>query len=102
MPGGRRRARGLRVLVARAGPLEREIPFGVARQLLEPALMAAGQAEREALLSGSAGFARPVAFPDAADEFDPRADRRAAVLHGLYWLTANLASESPVLIAVDD
>ena len=30
------------------------------------------------------------------------ADRSYAVLHGLYWLTSNLAEQAPLLLAVDD
>src|SRR3954451_23563429 len=51
-------ARGFPVLAARGSDLEREFPFGVVRQLLEPALVE--PAERERLLDGAAGAAAPV------------------------------------------
>jgi DNA-binding CsgD family transcriptional regulator len=77
---------GLRVLSARGGELEREFPFGVVRQLFEPA----------PVLEGAAGAARPVF------ETVDGGDASFAVLHGLYWLTANLSSEQPLLLAIDD
>src|SRR5215207_11208901 len=42
----------IRVVSARASELEREFPFGVVRQLLEPVLAAADGEERRALLAG--------------------------------------------------
>jgi DNA-binding CsgD family transcriptional regulator/Flp pilus assembly protein TadD len=89
---------GMSVLAARGGDLERDFGFGVVRQLLEPALAAAAASVRGELLAGAAGLARPVfaAVPGATG------DPSHAVLHGLYWLVANLCERSPVLIAVDD
>src|SRR6478752_5647479 len=55
----------LRVLSARGGELERELPFGIVRQLLESAVMAFDAEERGALLAGAAALAKPVLF--AAD-----------------------------------
>ena len=96
---------GFAVLAARGAELEREFSFGVVRQLFEPALAARKGAERDALLAGAAHLAEPaigeLAPPDAAD-VSPSVDPSFAVLHGLYWLTANLAEHSPLLIAVDD
>jgi DNA-binding CsgD family transcriptional regulator len=98
-PGG-----PLRTLLARGTPLERELAHGVARQLLEPPVRAATPDHRDTLLSGAADLARPVVLPESggivAD--DPVADRRAPVVHGLYWLTANLATDMPLLLAIDD
>src|SRR5918999_1054074 len=48
---------GLTVLNARGGELERDFAFGVVQQLFEPTLVAAPDAEREALLAGAAGLA---------------------------------------------
>jgi tetratricopeptide (TPR) repeat protein len=89
----------MRILSARGGELERELPFGIVRQLLEPAVVAFDAEEREALLAGAAALARPVLF--AAD---PEADAEPSfsALHGLYWLTINLADAQPLLVAVDD
>ncbi len=90
-------AADVRPLSARSSELERGFPFGVVRQLLEPAVLSAAPAERDQLLSGAARHAAPVL--DVGTEVD--VDRYAAV-HGLYWLVANLAAHEPLLLTVDD
>jgi DNA-binding CsgD family transcriptional regulator/Flp pilus assembly protein TadD len=89
----------LRVLSARGGELERELPFGIVRQLLEPVVAASEAEDREALLAGAAALAKPVLFA-----LDPEAGAEPSFssLHGLYWLAVNLADPQPLLIAVDD
>ena len=89
----------LRVLSARGGELERELPFGVVRQLLEQVVVACEAEEREALLAGAAALAKPVLF--AADP-EAGAEPSFSALHGLYWLTINLADVQPLLVTVDD
>ena len=90
----------IRVLAARGSQLEREFPFGVVRQLFEPALM--DPEVRERWLSGAAAPARAI-FEAADPEADGIAtDATFAALHGLYWLTANVAADGPVLLSVDD
>src|SRR4051812_26500768 len=56
----RARDLGMLVLQARAGELETSLPYAVVRQLFEPALDAAGDARRDALLTGAAGQARSI------------------------------------------
>ena len=99
LAAARTAAADLRVLSARGGELERELPFGVVRQLLESAVVASDVEEREALLAGAAALAGPVLFPA-----DPEAVAKPSfsALHGLYWLTINLADAQPLLVAVDD
>ncbi|HXD57791.1 MAG TPA: AAA family ATPase [Thermoleophilaceae bacterium] len=94
---GRAGGAGIRVLVARGAHLERDFPFGVVRQLFEPAL--ADAADRERLLAGAAAPATPVF--EASVPAGP-GDGSFAALHGLYWLAANVADESPLLLVVDD
>jgi DNA-binding CsgD family transcriptional regulator len=94
---GRAAARGIRVLVGRGAHLERDFPFGVVRQLFEPAL--ADPADRERLLAGAAAPATPVF--EASVPNGP-GDGSFAALHGLYWLAANVADEAPLLLVVDD
>ena len=55
--------------------------------------------EQEALLAGAAALAKPV-----LSESDPETGDEASfsALHGLYWLTVNLAGSQPVLVTVDD
>jgi DNA-binding CsgD family transcriptional regulator len=89
----------LRLLSARGGELERELPFGVVRQLLEQAVVGASPDERELLLAGAATLAKPVLF--AADP-GAGAEPSFSALHGLYWLTINLADSRPLLLTVDD
>lgn len=92
---------GFLVLRARARRLEREFPHGVVRQLFEAHLARLPADERQAILSGAARLAAPVVAPDAAPAGDAAADV-FAVTHSLYWLTANLAEQAPLVVAVDD
>jgi DNA-binding CsgD family transcriptional regulator len=94
---------GFQVLHARSGEPERDFPFGVARQLYEPPLARAEPAIRAELLAGAVELAAPL-FGDArwgrtlaADD-----DSLFPILHGLFWLTHNLAAEGPLLMQVDD
>jgi DNA-binding CsgD family transcriptional regulator len=98
-------ARAIRVLRARGALLEREHAFGVVGQLLEPTLAALPDAARADVLAGPAGLAAGalgLAGSDAppADGAPPPAS--FTVLHGLYWLCANLAARGPLVVAVDD
>ncbi|MGI8462285.1 MAG: helix-turn-helix transcriptional regulator [Solirubrobacterales bacterium] len=88
------------VLSARGSELERDFPFGVVRQLFEPALVLSDDRGRDGLLGGAAALARPV-FADSPDE-STSADPGFGVLHGLFWLTSNLSERGPVVLAADD
>lgn len=98
------RAEGMTVLHARGGELERELPFGVVRQLFEPLVARASGEARAGLLAGPARLAGPLFDGGPATPIDelPRDETSFAVLNGLYRLTANAATEGPVLMAVDD
>lgn len=88
------------VLRARGSDLERDFAFGIARQLFERRCTEATADERDALFAGPA---RPVATlfqPDNSSSAGE--DTGFAVVHGLYWLTVNLADQAPLLLAVDD
>ena len=99
-------ASGMRVLRSRGTELERDFAFGVVRQLFEPALADASKTERAELLRGAAGVAAGLlALPGAAPADDLResgVDPAFAILHGLYWLCANLATAEPLCLVVDD
>src|SRR3954454_23867771 len=99
----RRRAEalGFAVLAARGSELEHELGFGVVRQLFEPPVARAAEVERAELLAGAAALAEPLTAPSAGP-LPPGMDPGFAALHGLYWLTVNLAARRPLLIAVDD
>ena len=97
-------AEGVQVLRARGSDLERDFAFGIALQLFEP-VVATGSNERDELLSGAAGLARPLLDHAGAG----REGVHHGLLHGLYWLTSNLCrlgsaqgSPVPMLLLVDD
>src|SRR6476659_5856005 len=97
---------GMRVLRSRGTELERDFAFGVVRQLFEPALAEASELERADWLQSAAGVAGgllglPGACP--ADRLPASGvDPSFAILHGLYWLCANLAAAGPLCLVVDD
>ena len=96
-------ASGGGIASARGGQVETEFAFGVVRQLFEPVWAAGGRAERDALLAGPAApLASLLGGPAVVSEPLSGGDRGFATLHGLYWLTANLAARAPLMIAVDD
>lgn len=94
------REAGLEVLEARGTELERDFAFGIVRQLLEPNVGRRSEAERQELLGGAARLAAPLLAGLGPPQ--TRGRDTYAVLHGLFWLTANLSSQGPLLIAVDD
>ena len=97
---------GMHVLRARGTELERDFAFGVARQLFEPSLVESSEHERADLLHGAAGVAAGLlGLPDAPPAAVPPAwgiDPSFAILHGLYWLCANLSAVDPLCVIVDD
>ena len=102
----RRRAaqHGLETHFARGGELahdaEGEFAFGVVRQLFEPTVSRASPQMQGELFPGAAGIARGLLWPEAGALGS--APCAGALMHGLYWLTTNLADRAPRLIAVDD
>jgi DNA-binding CsgD family transcriptional regulator len=100
LAAGRAQQRGMVTLRARGGELERQFPFGVALQLFEPHLAAAGPQERERLLAGAAAHARPVLDGERAADVTTASE--FPLLHGLHWVAANIAERQPLLLAVDD
>jgi DNA-binding CsgD family transcriptional regulator len=96
----RARSRGVTVLTARGAPLERDYGYAVVRRLFEPLGLEAGTPTDPALLIGAATLATRAFAP--AGRGASSEDGAFATVHGLYWLTANLAARSPVLLVVDD
>ena len=96
------RSRGFRLLHARGSELESGFPFGVVRQLLEPVLHQAAPEERARWLSGAAALAGAMFEPTASADTAVGDDAAFQRLHGLYWLTANLSDDGPLVIGVDD
>jgi tetratricopeptide (TPR) repeat protein len=98
---GRGQEAGMQVLGARGSELERSFAYGVVRQLFEPLLAGVPKKERAELLAGAAALATPL-FEPAQLAAEPAPGASLASLHGLYWLTANVAARRPLLLAVDD
>ena len=94
------RGSGLATYNAVASALDRDFPFGLVHQLLGPVLATAGDEQRAKLLDGAARVAEAVLSPTADPDLPP--DPGFAVLHGLYWLAANLAEQQPAALLVDD
>ncbi|GAB3252247.1 ATP-binding protein [Nocardioides dilutus] len=91
---------GAQVLHASGGELEREFPYGVVRQLFERVLWSLTEAERKTFLAGAARHSTPIVAPYVEHPDEP--SDPYAVLHGLYWLTVNLAGRGPLVLTVDD
>jgi DNA-binding CsgD family transcriptional regulator len=91
---------GIRILAARGSELEREFAYGVVRQLFEPAL--GDRKTRERAFADGAATARAVFEVPSAGNGHAPGDAGLGGLHGLYWLTLNLAGDEPLLLAVDD
>ncbi|HLI25105.1 MAG TPA: AAA family ATPase, partial [Acidimicrobiales bacterium] len=100
----RARSQGIQVLAGSGGEFERDVAFGLVRQLFERLLASADERLRAQALSGPARLAGSLLVPGASGL--PAAvsgqDAPSAVRHGLYWLTVNLAERIPLLIVVDD
>jgi len=93
---------GLRIFHARGTGLEQGFPFGVVRQLFERPLLEADSAERARWLAGAAALAADLLTGAPVGAGSGTADPSYAWQHGLYWLTANLAADSPAVLVVDD
>src|SRR5205809_7161105 len=97
---------GMRVLRSRATEMESNFAFGVVRQLFERPLVEASELERADLLQGAAGVAAGLlGLPGAPPAEGPPSsgvDPSFAILHGLYWLCANLVAVGPLCLVVDD
>src|SRR4051794_737033 len=91
------------VLSARGSELERDFPFAVVRQLLEPAVTGVDDDRRAELFAGTASNAAAVlGIGGEAVVPDRSTDPSFTLLNGLYWLLANVAEGAPTLIVVDD
>lgn len=91
-------SRCVRVLSATGAELEREYAFGMARQLLEPVLRRADQHQRAELFEGAAALAEPV----LVEQTGGTGGTLGSILHGLFWVCANLADQGPLLLTIDD
>ena len=83
------------VLSARGGELEGEFAFGIVRQLFEAPLAAATPELRAELLAGAAELSASLFASAPTSASREGVESSFAMLHGLYWLTANFASRTP-------
>jgi DNA-binding CsgD family transcriptional regulator len=91
---------GFQILFSRSSELEQDFAYCVLRQLFEPLLATASPEERAELFSGAAAFAERL-FADS-ELVQDGGDVSFGMLHGLYWLAANVALQGPTMIAIDD
>jgi DNA-binding NarL/FixJ family response regulator len=94
----RAEADGVAVLRARAGPLEQDAGWGVARQLFEPLRSSETWGK---LAVGAAALAMRALDPATAEPATA-GDAMYSAARGLVWLAANLAACGPTLLIVDD
>jgi len=99
---------GFRVLGARATELEQGFPYGVMLQLFERLFVEADRGERERWFGGAASLAAElltgasVASPGGVARSVSEDDPGYGWQHGLYWLTSNVSTDSPLVLVVDD
>ena len=92
---------GFTVLRGSGARLELDYAFGVVRQLFAGAV--APRSQSHELFDGAARLAKaPLGLATADDTPAETSADPSAAMHGLFWLTANLAERAPVLIAIDD
>lgn len=84
---------------ARGGEIERDMPFGLVRQLFEPLIERATEEELAVWFVGSAR--QSLAALGRLDADVGEIDVLTAV-NGLYWFVANLAEARPILMIMDD
>lgn len=99
----RARRHGMAVRGSRALVTEGEFPFALVSRLFEGLLANTQDDEREPLFEGAASLAKQLLIEQHGD--DPEVGRTRALfpaLHGLHWLTVNLAQRQPLLLCVDD
>ncbi len=86
------------ILRARGSELGQSFAFGVVSQIFEPILAKVSSGDREHLLAGAAESSMAAIRPGVETvEFGDY-----SILHGLYWLTANICDMRPLLIIIDD
>jgi DNA-binding CsgD family transcriptional regulator len=88
---------GLGVVRARGGELERDLPYGIVRQLFGPLVERLDRRESDELFSGAAALARRALDPAAEAGADPGPIREA-----LFNLALRLSRRGRLLIVVDD
>ncbi|MEU4906416.1 ATP-binding protein, partial [Streptomyces sp. NPDC022067] len=94
--------RKMTVLHGTCGEVVAGAGYGGVRALFKGLGLTAEDAQDSPLLRGSARRALPALIPCPAGEEPSQAATVYPVLHGLYWLTANLMAHDPLLLVLDD
>ena len=77
--------------------------YGIVRQLFEPLLASAARISARSCSRGLRQLVEPLfGASQLAESQDLPAEGSFAILHGLYWLAANVAFQQPTLLAIDD
>ena len=94
---------GMSVRSARSGEFEGSYPWGVVRQVFDEIVRDDAADGPRRLLRDAGRLAAPaLGLGDAGAAPGRQRDEEFAILHGLYWLTADLARTSPLLLLIDD
>jgi DNA-binding NarL/FixJ family response regulator len=89
--------RGFTILRGRGKEREREVPLVVVEDLFRSHILSLGSEERRSVLRGPAALAAPL----FEQHLSPPQDT-GSIFEGLYWLTVNLAEQTPVVFLIDD
>jgi DNA-binding CsgD family transcriptional regulator len=95
------RLQGMLTLTASGTELERDYALGLVRQLLERIVREMPPADRSELTQGAGEVAQAALGLTTRPRLDT-SDGGFSVLHGLYWVTADLAARRPLALVVDD
>jgi DNA-binding CsgD family transcriptional regulator len=94
---------GMSVRSARSGEFEGSYPWGVVRQIFDDIVRDDAADGPRRLLRDAGRLAAPaLGLGDAGTAPGRLRDEEFAILHGLYWLTADLARTLPLLLLIDD
>jgi predicted ATPase len=96
------RAADMQVSFVRPTELERSFSFGAVRRLLERLIGHISSSDRRRLARSPAAAAGNVLDGLGGSAPGDALDVSQAVLHGLFWLLADLAAVRPVVLIVDD
>ena len=88
------------VLFARGGEVERDLPWGAVRQLLDPVLRGLSGAARARLFADAGGLAAPIFGGETAAA--ETAGTAAGLVYGMYWVLVGLTTDRPAVLVVDD
>lgn len=89
-------------LRARGGELDQQLPFGGVSQLFGSSVDRADSHVNRGMLAGAAGAVPSILMHAGGARQVAWVDAPFRALHSLYWLVANLATDKPLLLLVDD